>query len=478
MARDQTWLTKLKAQISHKLINPGTIKLAPKSSSKSTHVGVLAFEIAGLLAKLLNLHHSLSDAAIVRLKNDVVAGLDGVRKLVSNDDAFLLTLAAAEMLHTLRLISGATSILSRRCSDAALRSFSDCLNDFADAGRDIHGWAAGSPKDLDALLRRADRLIAATSALYREMEELTLLENSLKKKSPGRDEKVVDAHQKIAWQKQEVKHVKDKSLWNKSFDSAVLLLARLIFTILARIKLVFGIGQTAVAVMLPRSLSTSAAVFPASSDLTGNPTHHLFVSGPLNRPDPTKGRPPGPGFFESKTKALKPGANTLGAAALALHYANLIIVLEKMIKAPHLVGLDAREDVYSMLPSSIRSALRARLKGVGFSATDPVLAGEWRDALSRILAWLGPLAHNMIKWQSERSFEHHNLMPRSNNVFLLQTLYFANQERTEAAITELLVGLNYIWRFEREMNAKALFECSNNSFSINNNNNNKNFQPL
>uniref|UniRef100_A0A5B7C9K3 Uncharacterized protein n=1 Tax=Davidia involucrata TaxID=16924 RepID=A0A5B7C9K3_DAVIN len=28
-------------------------------------------------------------------------------------------------------------------------------------------------------------------------------------------------------------------------------------------------------------------------------------------------------------------------------------------------------------------------------------------------------------------------------------------------ITELLVGLNYIWRFEREMNAKALFECTN-----------------
>uniref|UniRef100_A0A7C9AWW8 DUF668 domain-containing protein n=1 Tax=Opuntia streptacantha TaxID=393608 RepID=A0A7C9AWW8_OPUST len=136
-----------------------------------------------------------------------------------------------------------------------------------------------------------------------------------------------------------------------------------------------------------------------------------------------------------------------------------------MIKAPHLVGLDAREEVYSMLPNSIRSALRARLKGVGFSATDQVLAGEWRDALSRILAWLAPLAHNMIKWQSERSFEHHNLMPKSNNVFLLQTLYFANKEKTEAAITELLVGLNYIWRFEREMNAKALFECSNNFFS-------------
>ena len=32
------------------------------------------------------------------------------------------------------------------------------------------------------------------------------------------------------------------------------------------------------------------------------------------------------------------------------------------------------------------------------------------------------------------------------NVLLVQTLYFTNQERTEAITTELLVGLNYIWK--------------------------------
>jgi hypothetical protein len=34
--------------------------------------------------------------------------------------------------------------------------------------------------------------------------------------------------------------------------------------------------------------------------------------------------------------------------------------------------------------------------------------------------------------------------------------------KTEAAITELLVGLNYIWKLEREMTVKALFECNKN----------------
>lgn len=76
------------------------------------------------------------------------------------------------------------------------------------------------------------------------------------------------------------------------------------------------------------------------------------------------------------------------------------------------------------------------------------------------MEWLGPLAHNMIRWQSDRSFEQQSMVPKPTSVLLLQTLYFANQAKTEAAITELLVGLNYIWRFEREMNAKALLECS------------------
>ncbi|KAL8210840.1 hypothetical protein R6Q57_005277 [Mikania cordata] len=62
----------------------------------------------------------------------------------------------------------------------------------------------------------------------------------------------------------------------------------------------------------------------------------------------------------------------------------------------------------------------------------------------------------MMKWQHERSFEHQNVMPKTG-VLLLQTLFFADQKKTEGAITELLVGLNYIWRFD---NAKSLLNCS------------------
>ncbi|KAL6541760.1 hypothetical protein OROGR_011246 [Orobanche gracilis] len=224
------------------------------------------------------------------------------------------------------------------------------------------------------------------------------------------------------------------------------LLARSLFTILARIKLVFGTRQ-GFAVSLSRSLSSSSAlVYPSEKPNTCSST-----SGPLMKNSPNRFD----GFLELNSKILKPPSNTLGAAALSLRYSNLIIVMEKMIRSPQLVGVDARDDLYSMLPSSIRFALRARLKGVGFSASDPLLAAEWRDALQKIFGWLLPLARNMIKWHSERSFEQQHLVPKTN-VLLFQTLYFANREKTEAAITELLVGLNYIWRSERERQMTAL----------------------
>ncbi|KAK7283699.1 hypothetical protein RIF29_13409 [Crotalaria pallida] len=463
----ETLLFKVKTAFSHSS-NPTKLLL----KKKPKNVGVLAFEFAAVISKLLHLWQSLSDANIIRLRNDAVS-LEGVLKLISNDESFLLTLARAEFAESLRLVADSISRLSIRCHDPTLRSFLRVFTEFANSGFDPVTWTLTCPKEIEAKRKKLELYVSLTQTLHKEMEELSLLESGLKKSlnhnnntnekieassSSSIQQKICDLQHKILWQKQEVKELKEKSLWNKGFDGVVLLLVRFCFTVLARVKVVFfGIGPC-----LSRSLSASAAVYPSATT--------TFVSGPLKssklgskkedylmRGD----------FFESSCKVLKAGENSLGACALALHYANLIIVIEKMIKSPQLVGMEARSDLYGMLPSSIRSSLRSRLKGsVGFSggrfsACDGVLAGEWRDALGRILGWLSPLAHNMIKWQNERSFEHQNLVVTKTNVLLLQTLFFANKDKTEAAITELLVGLNYIWRFEREMTAKALFQCVN-----------------
>jgi hypothetical protein len=140
---------------------------------------------------------------------------------------------------------------------------------------------------------------------------------------------------------------------------------------------------------------------------------------------------------------------TLGDAALALHYANVILLIEDLASSPHLIGLDKRDVLYNMLPTTIRTALRARLKSyarnMASSVYNAALVAEWHQALGQILEWLCPLALNMVRWHSDRNFEKQDAVS-GTNVLLVQTLYFANQAKTEAAITELLVGLNYICR--------------------------------
>ena len=166
-----------------------------------------------------------------------------------------------------------------------------------------------------------------------------------------------------------------------------------------------------------------------------------------------------------------PPSGPLGHAALAPRYAGLVISIERMARSPRrLVGPDERDELYGMLPASVRAQLRARLRGAVAEA-DAGLAGEWRAALGGILEWLAPMAHATVRWQAERSFEQRKttttsgttdisrLPPRggAGNTFLLQTLQFADRDKVEAAVAELLVGLNYVWRFEKEMSCRALF---------------------
>ncbi|XP_047325653.1 protein PSK SIMULATOR 3 [Impatiens glandulifera] len=460
----ESWLIKVKTALSNGF---DSVRSLPPNGKpliiKKSNVGVLAFEIAALMSKLIHLWQCLSDKNVIRLKNEAIC-LEGVRKIVSNDDSFLLGLACAEMVDNLGLLARSASRFSSRCVDPSLSNFDRLFHLFADMGLDPHNWVILSAKETDAKVKKIDRLIASTATLHKEMDMLTTLETALKKLIHSKDndksvkeQRIIDLKQRIIWQRQEIKLLKDKSLWNRSYDTVNSFLVRLIFTILSRIKNVFGVGvgHTLPPGSLHRSLSASATVYPSENQDNCN-----FVPGPLITMSPSYKihDDRSPGFIEMNSKALRAPSSTLGAAALPLHYANLIIVMEKMIKSPQLVGMDARDDLYSMLPSSIRSSLRTRLKGVGFSASDPCLAGEWRDALGKILGWLSPLAHNMIKWQSERSFEQQHMIQKTS-VLLLQTLFFANKDKTEAAITELLVGLNYIWRFDREMNAKALIEC-------------------
>lgn len=527
----------------------GLVRIPGLKQSNSAHgnanatIGVLAFEVASLMSKTVHLWHSLSDHQITQLRDEILH-LEGVRRLVSDDDRFLLGLVVAEITKSIEFLFRSVGRLGKRCSDPVLQRFEQLFLDLVKNGSDPYELCYANWK-MEKKVKKMERLISATSNLHQELDVLAELEQGLcrlqlQSRANSDQTSVIDFKQKVLWQRQEVKYIRANSLWSCTYDYTLRLLGRSLFTIVARIKHVFRLEQRNCPVggnpTPKKQLSRSqSSLVPGVTDLSVHPSDK-FYSGPLvaksgpilTAKNMLKSLPPShksqtlktpkwvamgrpfkgcmagggdspvmhscipleAGNYRSNTIQLTSSIeqsefvyssslismfglsnssnflegpdSTLGAAALALHYANLIIVIEKLAVSPHLIGSDAREDLYNMLTASIRAALRARLKtyakNLTSSVCDPKLAADWTEAIGRILDWLAPLAHNMIRWQSERNFEQRHV-GSATNVLLLQTLYFANQAKTEAAITELLVGLNYLWRYARELNDKAILEC-------------------
>ncbi|CAL0321152.1 unnamed protein product [Lupinus luteus] len=517
------------------------------------------------MSKTVHLHKSLSDSEISKLRNEILKS-ECVKNLVSSDEAYLLELALVEKLEELNRVASVVSRLGKKCSVPALEGFEHVYGDMVSGVIDVKelGFLV---KHMEGMVRKMDRYVSATRSLYSEMGVLNELERAAKKFQNNQNEESRRAFElKLKWQRQDVKDLKEISLWNQTFDKVVELLARTVCTIYARMAVIFGdsalrksslglgggsppmqnecglvsgqisvpmsseklrrhrskrngchsgsVGRTAVerrgnigelAYFQPEdfgfpcgtspgrlfmeclSLSSSVSKFDDEDyviDFEDRYSHvsgyavvnnvkkreHLCHSGGLYHA--TSGVP-----FTGDLRQVKTGvqscstfgpksrlavyapSSTLGGCALALHYANVIIVIEKICCYPHLVGEEARDDLYQMLPTSLRVSLKTKLKTYvkNLAIYDAPLAHGWKVTLDGILRWLAPLAHNMIRWQSERNFEQHQIVSRTN-VLLLQTLYFADKEKTEDAICELLIGLNYLCRYEQQQN--ALLDCA------------------
>ncbi|KAL2561062.1 hypothetical protein GLYMA_20G087700v4 [Glycine max] len=579
----EAWIVKMGNQVSSNLKHALLLetltkrKQSHKRSDTKETIGILSFEVANVMSKTVHLHRSLSESEISKLRNEIL-GSEGVRNLVSSDEGYLLELALAEKLEELNRVASVVSRLGKKCSEPALQGFEHVYGDIVGGFIDVKelGFLV---KHMEGMVRKMDRYVTVTRNLYSEMEVLNELEQAVKKFQHNQHEESRRAfEQKLMWQKQDVRHLKDVSLWNQNFDKVVELLARTVCTIYARISVIFGesalrknalglgggspgtqnelgfvsghvnvprsseklkrnqskrngfhlgsVGRMAVAerrgttsrpqIDLRRgelvpirpedfgfpcgtspgrlfmeclSLSSSVSKFDDVDDgyAVNREDHHsscrsVGIGNNSMKRDHTchsgilshsqSGVP-----FTGDLRQAKSGVqccstlgpksrlaiyappSTLGGCALALHYANVIIVIEKLLRYPHIVGEEARDDLYQMLPTSLRLSLKAKLKSYvkNLAIYDAPLAHDWKENLDGIFKWLAPLAHNMIRWQSERNFEQHQIVSRTN-VLLLQTLYFADREKTEESICKILVGLNYICRYEHQQN--ALLDCA------------------
>nr|DAD36733.1 TPA_asm: hypothetical protein HUJ06_007374 [Nelumbo nucifera] len=240
----EPWILKMGNQVSNNLKHALLLEASNKRNAKRPErpketIGILSFEVANVMSKTVYLHKSLTDLEMSKLKNETLKS-EGVRKLVSSDESYLLELALAEKLDDLNHVAAVASRLGKRCSVPALQGFEHVYSDVTTGVIDVRelGFLV---KNMDGMIRKMERYVTSTSNLYAEMEVLNELEEATKKFQQNHHEESRRAfEQKLLWQRQDVRHLRDVSLWNQTYDKITGLLARTICTVYARICIVFG----------------------------------------------------------------------------------------------------------------------------------------------------------------------------------------------------------------------------------------------
>ncbi|KAJ7961386.1 putative Avr9/Cf-9 rapidly elicited protein [Quillaja saponaria] len=470
-------------------------------------LGILAFEAAKTMSRLVSLYKSLTDEEIFKLRKETMKS-KGVAYLNSKDQGFLLNLACAERLEDLHLAAVTVSRLGQKSSDFGLNRFDLVYADLRIGMVDVRKLEFGT-KNIEKLIDKMEKLIAATAKLYAALESLTELEVSEKKvqrwkKNLGpkhsSQANIEYFNDKISYQRKQVQHYKEVSLWNQTFDKSIGLMARIVCIVYARICVVFGpyisgfpsLSTKNVRSGLSLSLENSSCLLEHRElyrnnflliDQKEKFQERASKSGPIPksgltrfmRGEPTSKSGPIPSTSKVGFPSGEPNdsgiagmgtthnnsvfrlapPSTVGGAGLSQRYANVVLFAERCFHAPATIGEDAREALYEMLPTTLKTMVRAKLRDNWLREEEEdesdgghCLAEGWRDAMEEIMDWLSPLAHDTVRWQTERNLEKQRFDTKPT-VLLLQTLHYSDLEKTEAAIVEVLVGLSCVYRYEK-----------------------------
>ncbi|KMZ56561.1 hypothetical protein ZOSMA_93G00250 [Zostera marina] len=488
-------------------------------------LGILAFETAKTMSRLLSLHRALSDSEIKNLRTKTFVS-PGVQYLNSRDHHFLFQLAAAEMVDQLDRVAEAITRLSKRSGRKAWpREFNKRYVHLKNGdAMELH--LGFSTKEMEKKMKKMEKYSISTSKLHQEMETLAEMEASEKKLNnwkhsgpltptgpvaqPASSSSVQGENaflKKMALQRKKVNKIKEESLWKKSYEKVTVLMGKATITIFCKICEVFNKSVIELPDIVLQRDGRYRFLQNRNATQTGynenmNSIPRKYCSGPLERPlvsgasyiessDPLV-HPPipaklyrrnsrsfkrlqlqagavfhgnsGPLFNTTQdpdTKSwvantLEPGRNTVGSSGMAIRYAEVVAALEMMLLVPETVGDEARIELYRMLPTGMQKAVNAKLKKKAKAKAvnrgesdgdDELMAEGWRDAALDILKWLGPMAKDTSTWQSERTCERKKLFDEDEKVFILQTLFFSDKEKAEAAIVEVLVGLSCVCKY-------------------------------
>ncbi|XP_075489693.1 protein PSK SIMULATOR 2-like [Primulina tabacum] len=323
-----------------------------ESKKKSCNLGILSLETAKIMARLVSLYRSLSDEEIFKLREEILNS-EGVMFLNSRDEKFLLSLACKEMLEDLDRAAASVSRLGKKCNDFGLNRFDLAYVNLKLGIIDSRKLEYGSRLN-EKMLRKMQRLISATSRLHAALEGLTELELTEQKMRQVKNKKMhliksnFDSFtQKLVNQRKMVHYFQGISLWCKTFDKSVGLMARIVCVVYVRICAVFRQYVP----NLTTFSSQNIGCFKNQTDTPMiEPVREQFTShsGPITMASKVSlvrfhSQKSDLFFIEQDDSVLSienllkkslfhsAGPLTLGGSGLALHYAKVILLAEKYL---------------------------------------------------------------------------------------------------------------------------------------------------
>ncbi|CAI5506123.1 unnamed protein product [Closterium sp. Naga37s-1] len=338
----------------------------------SVKTEVLAFEIGSVMRRSLEIYDCMGEKTLASLRSNLQA--PGVVTLISSDLRLLWNLAGVEKLLELQRVAARVAVLGRKCRSARLHTLGDLFPLLLSPDSDLSHFAV-SPAEADSLVKFMKEQAEATERLKSEMEAIQQLHHRIQEY--GEWNKLQD----MVAQGKSVEKLQSHCLWSFDLDYLLQLIVAALCMIRCRIFASFG-------------------------------------------PPPSSASPSAPSL----------AVGSLGAWGLALHYANVVVLLERIIQQPDAVMGPTRDELYDMLPRSIQHALRCQLQDPENFLPD----GRVESNLKRGLLLLPTMAHNTIFWQSLHT--PGTLMGADEVVFQVQTFYYACKEAVDLALIDVLLG--------------------------------------
>ncbi|KAE9603527.1 hypothetical protein Lalb_Chr11g0061871 [Lupinus albus] len=374
-------------------------------TSRGKRISILAFEVANTITKGAVLFQSLSEENIWFLKNEVLQS-KGVQQLVSTDMEELLSLAEADKREEINLFSREVARFGNMCKDPQWhnldRYFSTLdLDDVGDKQLRV---------EAEKIMQEFSSLIQHTSELYHELNAYERFEQDYQQKIkemeslniPLKGESITIFQSELKHQRKAVRILKKKSLWSIHLEEIVEKLVDIVTYILQAI--------------------------------------HEFLGN--------KGI--------SSAKDGK-GPQRLGQAGLALHYANIINQINTIASRPTSLPPSTRDSLYHSLPNNIKTALPSKVQTI--STMKELSITKIKAEMNNTLQWIVPFATNTIRahqgfgWVGEWANTSHDLSDdntaRESSLIRLQTLYYADKQKIDNYIIELLAWLHHLISFVR-----------------------------